>query len=70
MYRFDKNAFSIQTVKEADYTKSYWMMQKPAERLSASWYLTCCIYQLDPNQNNLLDKSVFSMSKYKDGEHF
>jgi len=70
MYRFDKNVFSIQTVKEADHTKSYWMTQKPVERLGASWYLTCCIYRLDPTQKNLLDKSVFSMSKHKDGEHF
>ncbi len=62
-YRLDKSIFSIKTFDEATSNRSYWMSKSPAERLSAAWYLICCAYNLDPNKEHRLDRTLFSKRK-------
>jgi len=47
MYRLDRTAFKIQSFKEADNNRAYWLSKTPAERWAAAWYLTCCAYGID-----------------------
>jgi hypothetical protein len=65
MFRLDKTAFKVQTFKEADNDRAYWLSKTPAERLQAAWYLTCSAFGLDPNKEHRMDKSIFSVRKEK-----
>jgi hypothetical protein len=64
MFRLDKTAFKVQTFKEADNDRAYWLSKTPAERLQAAWYLTCAAYGLDPNKKHRMDKTVYSVKKH------
>ena len=60
---FDRSAFKIKTFEEADNNREYWMRKTPMERLSAAWILTCAAYNIDPYENNKMDKTHFEMRK-------
>lgn len=60
-YRLDRTAFKINTFEEAADQVSYWKTKTTQERLAAAWYLTCQAYNLDPEAEHRLDRTVFSM---------
>jgi uncharacterized protein (UPF0262 family) len=62
-YRLDRSAFSIQTYKQAANQRHYWLSRSPHQRLTAAWYLICSAYNLNPNIEHRLDRTVFSIRK-------
>jgi hypothetical protein len=61
--RLDRNAFPIQSFREAEQTREFWLKKSPAERWAAAWYLTCCAWNIDHKNPPRLDRTVFSMRK-------
>jgi hypothetical protein len=64
MYRLHRTAFQIQTHKESNEQRQYWLKQSVIQRLSAAWYLTCSAYNLDYQMQQKLDRNVFSVRKH------
>ena len=62
-YRLDRTAFSIQTYQQSANRRQYWLSCSPYERLSAAWYLSCSVYNLNPQEVHRIDKSIFSIKK-------
>ena len=62
--KFDRNAFSMGTFKQASHKLSYWKSKSPAERLEAAWILTCHAYGFSPENPPKMDRTVFSMRKH------
>jgi len=63
MFKLDRTAFKVQTFKEADDNKEYWLSKTPGERWAAAWYLTCSAYNIDYKNPPRMDKTVFNMRK-------
>jgi hypothetical protein len=63
MFKLDRTAFKIQTFEQADDNKEYWLAKSPSERFNASWYLTCCAYNIDHKNSPRLDRNIFSARK-------
>jgi len=63
MYKLNRNSFKIQTIKESDNTKEYWLNKTPNERFSAAWYLICSAYNLNYYNPPKMDKTIFSIRK-------
>lgn len=63
MYRLDRNSFKIQSFREADNTKEYWLKKTPAQRWAAGWYLSASAFNIDYKTPPPLDKTLFSMRK-------
>jgi hypothetical protein len=61
MYRLDRQAFNIQTFQSAANQRAYWLSKPPRERLAASWYLTCCAWNLSVDEDHRLDRNCFSI---------
>jgi hypothetical protein len=62
-YRLDRTVFSIQSYKQSANRRDYWLSCSPYERLSAAWYLSCSVHNLNPEKNHRLNRTVFSMRK-------
>ena len=65
MYKLDRNAFKIQTFKEADLSLSYGKDIPIMERLRRSFYLTAQNYRFDVLNPPKLDRTHFEMKKLK-----
>lgn len=61
MYRLDRQDFTIQTFESAANQRAYWLSKPPHERLAASWYLTCCAWNLNVDEVHQLDRTCFSI---------
>ncbi len=64
MYKLDRNYFRINSFKEADNNREYWLSKTPNERFAAAWYLISCAWNFDINNPPRMDRSVFSMRKH------
>jgi hypothetical protein len=62
-YRLDKNFSWINSFKEADNYRAYWLSKSPEERFASAWYLISCACGFATNDPPHLDKTLFSMSK-------
>jgi hypothetical protein len=62
-FRLDKSAFHIQTFKEADDQRAYWLAQSDTEKLKAATYLILSAYGMLGTGFPPMDKSAFSMGK-------
>jgi len=62
MFRLDRTAFKVQSFQEADQNKAYWLCKQPIERLAAAWYLSCCAFNVNP-QEIRMDRTAFQMRK-------
>ncbi len=63
MYRLDRQAFSIQTFESASHQRAYWLSKPAGERLAAAWYLTCCAWNLNVEEEHPLDRTHFSIRR-------
>lgn len=63
MFRLDRTAFKIQRFEEATHQRDYWMQKTHEERLAAAWYLICIAWNLDPEKQHKLDRTIFSRRK-------
>jgi hypothetical protein len=68
MYRLDRNAFAINNVDSAAHQRAYWLSRPPEERLAAAWYLICCAWNLDMQEEHPLDRTFFSMRNRDDAD--
>ncbi len=66
MYRLDRQAFTIHTFESAAHQRAYWLSKPARERLAAAWYLTCCAWNLNVEEEHLLDRSHFSIRRRED----
>ena len=62
-YRLDRTSFRMQSFKEADNHRDYWLSKSPYERFCSAWYLICSSYNLPYRSDLRLDRSCFKMSK-------
>lgn len=67
--KLDRNAFKVQSFREADNTRAYWLSKTPEERFAAAWYLICSAWNIDPENPPKLDRTVFSMHKHGEDEN-
>ena len=65
MYKLDRNAFKIQTFKEADLSICFGKDIPVAERLRRSFYLTAQNFCFDVINPPKLDRMHFEMKKIK-----
>lgn len=61
-YRLDKNAFSAQTLQEANNHYGYWKNKSQKERLNAASYLISQAYNVTATTK--LNKTFFSKRKH------
>lgn len=64
--RLDRSAFSIKKIEEKGKNRVYWMSKTPIERLAASWYLTCCAYNLPYRSDIKLDRTAFRIRNFEE----
>jgi hypothetical protein len=62
-YRFDRTAFKIQTLKEADQTSVFDKTVPYSERLRQAYFLISQAYGFSMSDQPRLDKSCFSSRK-------
>jgi len=63
VFRLDRTAFKIQRFEEASNQHEFWLQQTPEARLAAAWYLICIAWNLDPEKQHKLDRTIFSSRK-------
>lgn len=61
MYKLDRTAFKIQTFEEADDDVEFWATLTTHEIFDFSWHLTCRTYDLDPDKEHRMDRTVFNI---------
>ncbi|MCB0632888.1 MAG: hypothetical protein R2824_29090 [Saprospiraceae bacterium] len=61
MYRLDRTAFRRHTAEEADNQVAYWLKQPLAERLRAATYLIRTAWNIGPDDDWSLDRSLFKI---------
>jgi hypothetical protein len=66
LYRLDRQAFTINSFESASNQRAYWLSKSARERLAAAWYLTCCAWNLDVNEDHPLDRNHFSIRRRQD----
>ena len=65
-YRMDRTVFAMQTFKESDDKRAYWLTRTPTERLQAAFYLNSVAYNFDLHNPPKMDRTVFAMGKLDD----
>lgn len=66
-YKFDRTAFKIMTLKEADAKNVFEKDISYAERLRQAYYLISQVYKFSMNDQPKLDKGFFSTRKLENG---
>lgn len=62
--KLDRTQFKMQSFKEAENDRAYWLSKTPAERFAAAWYLICVAYNLPHDTHTPLDRTYFKMGKH------
>lgn len=63
LFKFDRTAFRKVKLDDKGHNIEYWLSKTVYERLAASWYLTCCAYNLPYNGDHKVDRTAFRMYK-------
>ena len=61
LIKFDKTAFVIQTLEEADDHVTYWLSKSYEERIMGMMILNSIAYGYDMNNLPIMDKNIFKI---------
>lgn len=62
--KFDRSSFRIVSFEDMGQNVEYWKDKSVYERLCASWYLTCCSYNLTYSADHKMDRKSFRIRKF------
>jgi hypothetical protein len=62
-YKFDKSAFSVTSLEEADHEGNFWLSKTPEERIRAVEFLRQLFFGYDPSTERL--QRFFETAEFK-----
>lgn len=64
LLKFDRTTFRIVSFDEKGQNVQYWVNKSVYERLCASWYLTCCSYNIPYSADHKIDRTAFRIRNF------